>query len=72
MYAMVPSGDPQAMKRQPIAAIETKRSRKPRDLKTYKNPHNGEVVQTKGGNHAVLKPGRLSMVATKSNRGSSD
>ena len=55
MYAMVPSGDPQAMKRQPIAAIETKRSRKPRDLKTYKNPHNGEVVQTKGGNPAVLK-----------------
>ncbi|AZC51726.1 transcriptional regulator MvaT, P16 subunit, putative [Pseudomonas chlororaphis subsp. piscium] len=24
-------------------------------MKAYKNPHSGEVVQTKGGNHAVLK-----------------
>ncbi|WP_425438899.1 hypothetical protein [Pseudomonas graminis] len=21
-------------------------------MKIYKNPHNGEIVQTKGGNHA--------------------
>ncbi|EPW3021318.1 histone-like nucleoid-structuring protein, MvaT/MvaU family, partial [Pseudomonas aeruginosa] len=29
--------------------------RKPRALKVYKNPHSGEVVETKGGNHGVLK-----------------
>ena len=30
-------------------------SRKPRQLKVYKNPHTGEVVETKGGNHKTLK-----------------
>lgn len=29
--------------------------RKPRALKTFKNPHTGEVVATKGGNHKTLK-----------------
>ncbi|HDS1725598.1 DNA binding protein [Pseudomonas putida] len=29
--------------------------RRPRALKRYKNPHSGEVVETKGGNHRVLK-----------------
>ncbi|HCF4204952.1 TPA: DNA binding protein [Pseudomonas aeruginosa] len=29
--------------------------RRPRTLKRYKNPHSGEVVETKGGNHRVLK-----------------
>jgi hypothetical protein len=29
--------------------------RRPRVLKRYKNPHSGEVVETKGGNHRVLK-----------------
>lgn len=29
--------------------------RRPRTLKRYKNPHNGEVVETKGGNHRILK-----------------
>jgi hypothetical protein len=24
-------------------------------LKVYKNPHTGEVVETKGGNHKTLK-----------------
>lgn len=36
-------------------AVKEKTSRKPRELKIYKNPHNGEVLQTRGGNHAVLK-----------------
>lgn len=36
-------------------AEPTKPTRKPRGLKTYKNPHNGETIQTKGGNHTVLK-----------------
>jgi hypothetical protein len=29
--------------------------RKPREIKRYKNPHSGEVVETKGGNHKILK-----------------
>lgn len=29
--------------------------RRPRALKRYKNPHTNEVVETKGGNHRVLK-----------------
>ncbi|WP_409277093.1 hypothetical protein [Pseudomonas defluvii] len=36
-----------------------KASRKPREVKVYKNPHNGKVVQTKGGSHAVLKAWKL-------------
>jgi hypothetical protein len=30
----------------------TKRARK---VKQYKNPHSGEVIETKGGNHKTLK-----------------
>lgn len=29
--------------------------RRPRQLKRYKNPKSGEVVETKGGNHKILK-----------------
>ncbi|ARC77961.1 transcriptional regulator [Pseudomonas aeruginosa] len=29
--------------------------RRARAIKIYKNPHSGEVVETKGGNHKVLK-----------------
>lgn len=35
-----------------------KAPRKERALLTYKNPHTGEVVKTKGGNHKVLKAWR--------------
>ncbi|TWC22249.1 MULTISPECIES: histone-like nucleoid-structuring protein, MvaT/MvaU family [unclassified Pseudomonas] len=46
--------DPQAGRRAP--AVESKTgSRKPRQVKVYKNPHTGEVVETKGGNHKTLK-----------------
>jgi len=46
--------DPQSTKRAstPVAAPG---KRKPRELKVYKNPHTGEVVETKGGNHKTLK-----------------
>ncbi len=27
----------------------------PRKLKVYKNPNTGEIIETKGGNHKVLK-----------------
>ncbi|PWK28753.1 histone-like nucleoid-structuring protein, MvaT/MvaU family [Pseudomonas sp. OV226] len=31
------------------------KSRKARAVKVYKNPHSGELVETKGGNHKTLK-----------------
>lgn len=37
------------------AAAPVKGTRKPRAMKLYKNPHSGEVIETKGGNHKVLK-----------------
>lgn len=46
--------DPQTGRR--VSAVESKAgSRKPRQLKVYKNPETGEVVETKGGNHKTLK-----------------
>ena len=44
--------DPNAAK---TAAAPVKGARRERVLKRYKNPNNGEVVETKGGNHKVLK-----------------
>ena len=48
--------DPQVtdFRTMPAAAVE-KGKRKPRILKIYKNPHTGEVVETKGGSHTILK-----------------
>jgi len=46
--------DPQASRRAPV--VDSKAgTRKPRQVKIYKNPHTGEVVETKGGNHKTLK-----------------
>nr|WP_314527165.1 histone-like nucleoid-structuring protein, MvaT/MvaU family [uncultured Pseudomonas sp.] len=46
--------DPQRGRRAP--AVESKSgTRKPRQVKIYKNPKTGEVVETKGGNHKTLK-----------------
>lgn len=36
-------------------AVADKRTRRERMLKRYKNPETGEVIETKGGNHKVLK-----------------
>lgn len=47
--------DPQSAGRRAPAAVAEKSSRKPRQLKVYKNPHTGERVETKGGNHNTLK-----------------
>lgn len=48
--------DPQAGSRKGApAAVAEKVTRKPRSVKVYKNPHSGEVVETKGGNHKTLK-----------------
>lgn len=44
--------DPQAKGK---ASASTVTQRKNRAMKTYKNPNTGEIVETKGGNHKVLK-----------------
>ena len=47
--------DPQANRRAPAPAAPQKATRKAREVKVYKNPHNGEQIETKGGNHKLLK-----------------
>ncbi|CAI8807808.1 histone-like nucleoid-structuring protein, MvaT/MvaU family [Pseudomonas sp. IT-P291] len=37
------------------AATATTKTRKQREIKVYKNPNTGEVIETKGGNHKALK-----------------
>jgi hypothetical protein len=39
--------------RAPVASA--KQTRRARAVKLYKNPHSGEMVETKGGNHKTLK-----------------
>ncbi|RON48717.1 histone-like nucleoid-structuring protein, MvaT/MvaU family [Pseudomonas frederiksbergensis] len=46
--------DPQtSVRRQAVAPAAS--TRKPRELKVYKNPNTGEVIETKGGNNKALK-----------------
>lgn len=47
--------DPQSSSRRAPAIAETKGTRRARTVKVYKNPHSGEIVETKGGNHKLLK-----------------
>lgn len=47
--------DPQAGSRKGAPVVAEKGTRRARVVKVYKNPHNGEVVETKGGNHKTLK-----------------
>jgi hypothetical protein len=48
--------DPQADKGRKGAPVLTeKTTRKARSVKVYKSPLTGEVVETKGGNHKLLK-----------------
>ncbi len=46
--------DPQSGRRAAPVAVE-KAPRRARQVKQYKNPHNGEIIETKGGNHKLLK-----------------
>jgi hypothetical protein len=46
--------DPKARRRAPAAGSKSS-SPKPRQVKVYKNPKSGEVVETKGGNNRTLK-----------------
>lgn len=47
--------DPQASRRVAAPAAAEKAPRRARQVKQYKNPHNGEMIETKGGNHKLLK-----------------
>jgi len=46
--------DPKSGRRAPAAESKTG-TRKPRQVKIYKNPNTGEIIETKGGNHKGLK-----------------
>lgn len=46
--------DPQSGRRS-VAPVAEKPARRARQVKQYKNPHNGEIIETKGGNHKLLK-----------------
>jgi hypothetical protein len=46
--------DPQA-KGSKVARAGKTGSKRPRKMKQYKNPNTGDVIETKGGNHKVLK-----------------
>ncbi|MGN4048294.1 hypothetical protein [Pseudomonas sp. SM4] len=50
-------------------AAPTANTRKPRELKVYKNPNNGEVSETKGGNHKALKEWKANTALTSSTDG---
>ncbi|NLZ78207.1 MAG: DNA binding protein [Gammaproteobacteria bacterium] len=45
--------DPQSAR--DSGSTKVTRTRSPRKTKRYNNPHNGEVIETKGGNHKTLK-----------------
>lgn len=49
--------DPESARLAPVSAKSKQATtiRKPRAVKVYKNPHTGEVIETKGGNHRQLK-----------------
>nr|WP_277818233.1 histone-like nucleoid-structuring protein, MvaT/MvaU family [Pseudomonas putida] len=46
--------DPKAVTRG-AAPSAPKQQRRPRVVKVYENPHTGELIETKGGNHRGLK-----------------
>lgn len=50
--ALVPS---LGKKSQASAPVNDGKIRRERKVKQYKNPHNGEILETKGGNHKTLK-----------------
>lgn len=48
--------DPQAKsEKAPRGAAKPAGTKRARKVKQYKNPHNGEIIETKGGNHKTLK-----------------
>ncbi len=47
--------DPKAANKTAAPTTKSGNPRAARKVKQYKNPHNGEVIETKGGNHRGLK-----------------
>ena len=47
--------DPQASRRAVASSVDERAPRRARQVKQYKNPLNGEIIETKGGNHKLLK-----------------
>lgn len=47
--------DPASLNRKGAALAPIKATRRERVVKVYKNPHTGETIETKGGNHKQLK-----------------
>lgn len=47
--------DPQPSSTSISATTTSQAPRRQRQVKVYKNPETGEVVETKGGNHKILK-----------------
>lgn len=45
--------DPKGASKAPPTPV--KQQRRPRVVKVYENPHTGELIETKGGNHRGLK-----------------
>lgn len=57
--------DPQSGRRKGTAAAPARATRRPREVKVYKHPETGETVETKGGNHRLLKQWKLKHGADK-------
>ncbi|GID03366.1 histone-like nucleoid-structuring protein, MvaT/MvaU family [Pseudomonas marginalis] len=52
--------DPEAGRRtSTLITAPVKAARKARDVKIYKNPNSGELIETKGGNHRQLKEWKI-------------
>ena len=51
--------DPEAGRRTSTLIAPVKAARKARDVKIYKNPNSGELIETKGGNHRQLKEWKI-------------
>lgn len=47
--------DPEAKSAKGVRASKPAVTKRARKVKQYKNPHSGEVIETKGGNHKTLK-----------------
>ncbi|MCB8889980.1 histone-like nucleoid-structuring protein, MvaT/MvaU family [Vreelandella malpeensis] len=47
--------EPSSEQRSAAPKAAASSSRRKRRLKVYKNPHNGEVIETRGGNHKGLR-----------------
>jgi hypothetical protein len=51
--------DPQGSQRKSKDAPVSRSTRRPREVKVYTHPETGERVETKGGNHRLLKQWKL-------------